>query len=412
MSDQMHFLGENPRAVRPRVVLNWGLGVDSTVILHKYLTDPSSRDFDLKDLTVLTAQVGDEHESTRELVERFMYPLLRKAGVRVVEVARAGPKVGHGITVLQDTSAARRCHIEGDYRLSQELMAAGSVPTFNGKKGRLCTLKAKGAVMDAWLEKEMGGRVFRSVVGFNGDEMKRVERDRSYTTTQRIAEHPLVTWGMGRAACEAYLRDVFGVPWLKSCCVMCPFAGGKKAAIARLAAEPAGAGRALLVERVALSLNPRMTLFKGRSLAGCFGEEHNEEVLTALERELDTLPWALYRVRRYYRGAGDGDRDTSILERGSRFEMAVALQSMARSAGRDLVREDGIDRLYALNRAKTYPAGEEFVVAAPAVVAEKRKPGFLARWQSFVSADLWGGVPALAGTGPQVASPALAGCGM
>jgi hypothetical protein len=395
MADQMRFLGEGS-AAKPRVVLNWGLGVDSTVILHRYLTDPSSRDFDLKDLTVLTAQVGDEHESTRALVECHMLPLMRKAGVRFVEVARSGPKVEHGLTVLQDTTNPQRCHIEGKYRLSDELMAAGTVPTFSGKKGRLCTLKSKGAVMDAWLEKDLRGDCFRSQIGFNADEMKRVERDRSFTSTQRIAEHPLVAWGMGRAACEAYLKDVFGEPWLKSACVMCPFAGGKKAALERLAAEPAGAGRALLVERVALSLNRRMTLFKGRSLAGCFGEEHNEEVLAALEAELDRLPWALYRVRRYYRGKGDADRDTMILERGARSQMAAALKVMAREAGKELVREDGVDRLYDLARRETYPAGENFVVAAPAIVDEKRKPGFRAAWEAFVSADLFGGVPALA----------------
>lgn len=396
MADQIRFLDDRPGARTARVVLNWGMGVDSTVILHRYLTDPRSReDFDLKDLTVLTAQVGDEHESTRALVERHMLPLIRKAGVRLVQIARAGPRVAHGLIVLDDSTKPRRCHIQGGYRLSQELMAAGSVPTFSGKKGRLCTLKAKGAVMDAWLDKELRGAPFRSQIGFNSEEMRRVERDRSYTTSQRIAEHPLVAWGMGRAACESYLKDAFGEPWLKSACVFCPFAGGKKAALARLAAEPEGAGRALLLERVALSLNPRMTLFKGRSLAGCFGEEHNEEVLAALEAEVEKLPWALYRVRRYYRGAGDGDRDTAILERGTRVQMAEALRAAAARAGRTLACEDGIERLYTLERRSAYPAAEDFIVAAPAVVDEKRKPGFRARWDAFVSSDLWGVVPAL-----------------
>lgn len=34
----------------PRHVLSYGLGLDSTAVLLRWLTDPSSRDFDLSDL--------------------------------------------------------------------------------------------------------------------------------------------------------------------------------------------------------------------------------------------------------------------------------------------------------------------------------------------------------------------------
>ena len=41
-------------ARRPKVVLSLGLGADSAAILIRFLTDPSSRDFALEDLVVVT----------------------------------------------------------------------------------------------------------------------------------------------------------------------------------------------------------------------------------------------------------------------------------------------------------------------------------------------------------------------
>lgn len=50
-----------PRArERQPVILSYGMGVDSTAILTRWLLEPWSRDFGLEDLVVLTAQTGDE----------------------------------------------------------------------------------------------------------------------------------------------------------------------------------------------------------------------------------------------------------------------------------------------------------------------------------------------------------------
>lgn len=38
--------------------MSYGMGVDSTAILLRWLTDPMSRDFDLRDLVVSTAHTG------------------------------------------------------------------------------------------------------------------------------------------------------------------------------------------------------------------------------------------------------------------------------------------------------------------------------------------------------------------
>lgn len=42
----------------PRIVLGFGLGCDSSAILARWLTDPSSRDFELHELAVITAMTG------------------------------------------------------------------------------------------------------------------------------------------------------------------------------------------------------------------------------------------------------------------------------------------------------------------------------------------------------------------
>lgn len=50
--------GLNEAAPAPRVVLSFGLGLDSTSLLMRWLADPASRDFDLSELAVVTAMTG------------------------------------------------------------------------------------------------------------------------------------------------------------------------------------------------------------------------------------------------------------------------------------------------------------------------------------------------------------------
>lgn len=87
----------------PKVVLSYGLGVDSTAILLRWLHEPTSRDFDLDDLVVVTAMTGDEWDKTGTDVEQHILPLLRRHGVRYVQAARARRHVttaGAGLVVL------------------------------------------------------------------------------------------------------------------------------------------------------------------------------------------------------------------------------------------------------------------------------------------------------------------------
>ena len=92
-------------------ILNYGMGVDSTAILLRWLLEPSTRDFDLSELLILTAQTGDEFEDTKELVEAHILPLLQQYGVRFVQVARNGASIRDGYIVLSDSRSSQTLHI-------------------------------------------------------------------------------------------------------------------------------------------------------------------------------------------------------------------------------------------------------------------------------------------------------------
>ncbi|ART74202.1 hypothetical protein BTO20_36705 (plasmid) [Mycobacterium dioxanotrophicus] len=55
------------------MVVSYGLGLDSTCLLLRWLTEPQTRDFDLADMVVVTAMTGDEFASTARDVETFIW---------------------------------------------------------------------------------------------------------------------------------------------------------------------------------------------------------------------------------------------------------------------------------------------------------------------------------------------------
>lgn len=121
---------------RSQVVLSYGMGVDSTAILLRWLTDPSSRDFDLADLVVVTAHTGDEFASTADAVTRHVLPALAAHQVRYVQVARTGRSVtaNGGVAVLDDSRTPKLLHAQGIYRLSDEMIDAGTIPQSGGRQ--------------------------------------------------------------------------------------------------------------------------------------------------------------------------------------------------------------------------------------------------------------------------------------
>lgn len=350
-------------APSPKVILSYGLGVDSSAILANWLHHPSSRDFDLKDLVVITAMTGDEFVDTHEVVTTHMLPLMREHGVRFIQVARAGRLEEDGIVVLDDSRSPQRLYTEGAFKLSDELRHAATVPQYaNGR--RQCSIKFKGWVLDLVIETLTRGKPFRHVMGFNADPYERdvrAKRDSSYSTVQRKSEYPLIEWGATRSKCEAYLFNWTGIEWPKSCCVMCPFFGSQ---IDRYKRIPSAGIFALGIEHMSLAMNPRMGLYSHGNLR----DKIDPSILSLFEQGLHAEPeWTLYRVRRAYRAKGKADRHLELYANGTREEMTSMLRRMGTPE-----RVEGSDRVYIHRRqSDVYPTAEEMFVLAPSGADEK-----------------------------------------
>lgn len=125
------------------------------------------------------------------------------------------------------------------------------------------SLHAKGEVGDALIAQELGDRPFRQVMGFNADETGRSRRDEAARKNPlRQGVYPLIEWGWGRARCEAFLYERFGVRWEKSYCSFRCFpvsVGAMADHLNRMRAHPDIAGRVLRLEytSVSHSLNPQ-----------------------------------------------------------------------------------------------------------------------------------------------------------
>lgn len=371
------------------VVLSYGLGVDSTAILLRWLTEPASRDFDLRDLTVLTAMTGDEWDHTRELVERFVLPMLATNEVRYIQVARGGRYVSRegGIRVLSDTPFPTLLHLAGDYKLSQEMLSAGTVPQSGG--ARLCSVHAKGDVLDPVIKTVVGDQPFRHVIGFELNEPGRVLKDQRYDSDQRRGEYPLVDWGWTRDACIEFIRSHWDVEWPKSACVYCPFSLQSKVSLARqlelYRQHPRAAVEALYMEEVALALNPSQSLIPGKPLYPALKDAGLQEALSLFRSRLDSTPHAIYEVRRILRGRKD---DPAKFANAARSVRAVANGSRLDMVGRIVhytgsTLEDGYWRAHVRRRGASFPTTEHFFAVAPAEVHDKQHEKFEQWWKEM-----------------------------
>jgi hypothetical protein len=160
---------------------------------------------------VVTAQTGDEWPVTGELVTRHVLPLFRQHGIRWV--ARGGPHQADGVTVLSDSRAPTVVHLAGEYRLSQEMIAAGTVPQAGG--ARKCSAKAKGWPLDQFIARETRREPYLHAVGFEAGEASRPVRNARFNTATRTGAYPLISWGWDRRRCEDYIWDRLGIRWFK-----------------------------------------------------------------------------------------------------------------------------------------------------------------------------------------------------
>lgn len=402
-----------------RVVLSAGMGVDSSAIKARWLLEPESRiingqRFDLKDLICITAMTGDEFPDTKRLYEEHMLPLMREHGVRYVQVARSGrktPNKDSGYTVLSDSDDTKELFVEGDFKLSNELEIAATLPTRDPTKGRLCTLKFKGEVLDAWMEKEFGKEEFIHVIGFSNDphEKKRKERDKTYTPAgvgggklNRVPAYPLIDeWQWDRAKCIEYLEAWCGETWRKSCCVYCPFAGGGRERLdlfRRWREMPEAGAFAAQLETQSLALNPRMNLFGGKkSVLDIMQQQGCGDALEMFQEEREeSTDWAVYRVRRvcvatkgtWTNKAGEvrhrkqWSRQVKRVCDGSFGKMCEKLEEFANSMGCQIEDTHGSLRFFSINREEdVLPTREEMFVVARGTAIEKEGPPFKKRWK-------------------------------
>ena len=386
-------------------ILSYGMGVESTAILLRWCLDEDARPCRLDQIVVITAQVGDEYKDTGRDVEAYILPMMRRYGIRFVQVARHGHGEADGITVLDDSCEPTKIFLEGDYKLSDELKRNGTVPQYGGV--HRCALKFKGWVIEQWLEANLRGHAHhafgynaeerkrisqsedalreRIAFGFNADETARIDRSCEYNTLTRQAFYPLVGWDWTRAKCVDYIREEPGVTWRKSACVYCPFNALKNDAIDRHLEHPEQVADALVIEHMSMALNPRGTLYKGRSLIQIATNTGNDEALKGYRQRIDSVRWAQYRVRRIYTKKGQADRAVEKLEVfASAVEARANLAGFAVSLSLPFEELRGIPYVWRQRRSEAeFPTREEFWTIAPATVESKARGGlawFDAKW--------------------------------
>jgi hypothetical protein len=154
-------------------ILSYGMGVESTAILLRCVLEADTRPCGLNELLVISAQAGNEYADTGHDVEKYVLPLMRAHRIRYVQVARGGQREADGIVVLSDTAEPYRVHLDGAYKLSDELERNGTVPTYSAE--HRCSLKFKAWVIEQWLTANVRLPA-RHALGYNSAETERVAR--------------------------------------------------------------------------------------------------------------------------------------------------------------------------------------------------------------------------------------------
>ena len=200
-------------------LLNNGLGCDSAAYIFLILEHPELRPCPLEDLIVVSAQTGNESKKVKKQTEKHLYPRLKAANVLTAQVARASAGECHtenGITVLDYTTEPDLCFTEGDYSIVDHHTQYGGVPQY--ANGHVCAIKFKGEVLQAFKQHLFGDRLVVSLIQYNADELKRLDKAREHggNHPNRVTRFPLVERGLGRADTERIASTVAGEPYERS----------------------------------------------------------------------------------------------------------------------------------------------------------------------------------------------------
>lgn len=383
-ADRLTGLDESARP--PTVVASFGMGLDSSCMLVRWLTDPTSRDFDLSELAVITAMTGHESQATIRAMTRLIIPMLAAHSVRFIQVARAQrrtTRAGAGVMVLDDSRSPSRLFADGAYTLGDEMLSAATLPQLGGK--RLCSVHSKGDALDPVIARITKGQPYRHAVGFEANERSRADKDRLHDTAQRTGWYPLQDWGWTRSDCSRYVLETLGEPISKSCCGFCPFAmssaAGRDEVVDRYRGEPQLAADAMFLEYVARSINPSQTLIVGSSVADLVAGAGIVDADALFRARLNSCEWSLYEVRRVVRPGKEGRRAITaralhVMATGTRAAMT---KHLATCPGQRVVGTDGIARH--IVRARSKGGADHLFVAAPSGAQSKKRSGFEQWWQ-------------------------------
>ena len=182
----------------PRIVMSWGLGVDSTFILLRWLTEPSSRSFDLDELVVLTARVGDggaRQPATPKRSSRRCSPSTESAHPGRPQPAQRDQRRrrrGDSGRLPITGTPARRGRLQAVDRIA---FRGNRSPT---RRGQECSLHSKAAVLTPVIERITAGQPYLHVLGFEAGEISRSRKDALYNTATRRGWCPMQDWGVDR----------------------------------------------------------------------------------------------------------------------------------------------------------------------------------------------------------------------
>ena len=376
-------------------------------MLIRWCLDRRSRDFRLRQLVVVVANTGAEFADSHQTIEQAVFPILRRYRVRVVEIARGGPRTADGYVVLSDTRRPRRLHERGPWTITDDYRASGSVVQTTG--GRRCALRFKGEILDAWARDTFGDQEYRHAIGFAADEENRSKRDKGCYGggAGREPFYPLQNWGWDREQAAAFLLKALKVVISKSHCRQCPFlsAASEPVTAARLAAEPGPAGQIFVDELRALALNPFAGVYGGRrtpdggmkvkTFANMIARHNLHDVRRAADEQLATTAWDLICVRRLIQPAQKNPERTtawrSVTVMATEPSRSQVLRYLNRIAARRAapvdVDEHGIPRLW-LRRPElgTLPEITEFWTIAPHGAHSKAKKNFTRHWIAAITA--------------------------
>lgn len=364
-------------------LLNNGLGCDSAAYIFLILKYPELRPCPLEDLIVVSAQTGDESQKVKSQTEKHLYPRLKAAGVLTVQVARASAAecdTENGITVLDYTTEPDVCFTEGDYSIVEHHTRYGGVPQY--ANGHVCAIKFKGEVLQAFKQQFFGDRLVVSLIQYNADELKRLDKAREYGGNKPniTTRFPLVERGLGRADTERIAAETAGEPYTRSACLICPFgvsAGSQAETLQRHRDDPVASARALLMEYMSLAMNPRQSLFKRRTLRSLLEADKNTIALTLFEQALNDQEWAVYRVRRLKLGKHQHWRSLAIVSTGSRLECENAIHKLNHG---QINLSTHTRHVLESRWEGNLPWREYFLVAAPHRVAAKERKSFEQKW--------------------------------